>query len=202
MIPSLPALGLPLLSNANLAVTPLNITDPALEEAPVGITNLTYPSWPKLPFTFRLRGPGLLFRDVFLIIGFAQIFEGLPVASATELQHFLQDFAGNIQREHPVPGFVPRHVTQSTIDISSYTRWIVKINEGPLGDRLPTVVALVILEELRKLLRRFGPTSILWAVKDLGVFFPWAYGSLDIDKIVGVSLNKSSSNENGEVQTA
>lgn len=202
MIPSLTALGLPLLANTNLAVTPLNNnTSPALE-ATVGIANLTYPSWPEVPFPVRLHGPGLLFRNVFLVIASAQIFQGSPAASVPELQHFLQEFAGNIQREHPVPGFVPRHVTQSTIDVSSCTRWIVKINEGPLGDRLPTAVTLAILDELGRMLRSFGPTSIYWGVKDFGVVFPWAYGSLTIGKIVGVSLNKSSSNENGEVQTA
>lgn len=199
--PSSAALNLSLLPNTKIALAPVNITSPALE-VPGKTTKLAYSPWPKQPFMIPLLDTGLPFLRLYLLISLAEKFESSPMISATELQHFLQDFANNIQREYPVPGFVPRHATQSTIDVSSYTRWNIEINEGPFRGRLPTAVALVAFDVLGKLLRRYGPSRIAWAIKDVELRTPWAYGTLYIEKIVELSLNKSSSNENSNFQTA
>lgn len=200
-MPSSAAHNLLSLRNSSLASAPLNITNPALK-APEEITNLTYSPWPEQPFGITLLGPGLLFLNVYLLIGAGRKFQSSPMVSVTELRHFLQDFVDNIKREHPVPGSVPRHATQSTIDISSYTKWLIAINEGPFRGRLPTAVALVAFDALGKLVGRYGPSEIIWGIKEVGARTPWAYGSLTIESIEGFTVNKSSSIENGGSQTA
>lgn len=186
-----------LLLNTSLAKNPLNITNPALE-VPAEITRFT--PWPSIPYRTPLSGYGLWFLDLSLYIPRAVV-ESSPTLSVPELCHFLQDFADNVQREYPVPGFVPRHTSQSTIDISSYKRWSISVTEGPWHGRLPTAVLLAVLNELGKLLRLHGPSKILWFVKVVGSRFFWAYGDLGNEKIMSVSINESSSNGNGGFQT-
>lgn len=120
----------------------------------------------------------------------------------SELRRFLQDFADNIQRDYPVPGVVPRHASQFTIDIFSYTRWTVTIHEGPVPDRLPTAVALTALDELGRQLGQHGPSEMIRAIKTLDAILPWAYGSIVIKRIAGLALNESLSNEDSVFQTA
>ena len=194
------ALNLSQLPNTKFALAPINVTSPA-PEAPGGTTNLTYSPWPEPPYSIPLLDTGLPFLELYLIIGAAAKFETSPVISVLELCHFLQDFSDNIQREYPAPGFVPRHAAQSTIDVSSYTRWRIVVCEGPFGGRVPTAAVLVAFDLLGKLLRRYGPSEIVWSIEKVGVRTPWAYGRLYIDKIRGLSLNKSSSNENSYFRT-
>ena len=141
---------LPLHRNTTLTLAPLEITSPL--HAP---ENLTYKPWPKTPFSVGLRGPSLRFLNLVLCISGAKLFQSSPTISGPELKRFLQDFVDNIQRKHPVPGFVPRLATQSTVDVTSCTRWTIDINEGPFHGRLPTAVALVALDALEMLLGEF-----------------------------------------------
>lgn len=97
---------------------------------------------------------------------------------------------------------IPFPASQSTIDISTYTRWIIKIKEGPFRGRLPTAVALAAFDVLGKQLGRYGPSEVVWAIKDVEVRIPWAYGALFIEKTDETSLNKSSSNEDINFQRA
>ena len=203
VISSSTALSLPLYQSTSLALAPFNITSPA-PEAPVEKTiNLTYYLWPKQPYEISLHGPGLQLLNVVLVISVAQEFRSSPMVSVSELRHFIQDFADNIQREYPIPGFIPHHATQSIIDISSYTRWIINIDEGMFRGRLPTAAALAALNELGKQVGRYGPSRVSWLIyEDVGVRLPWASGNLIVENIEGVFLNKSSSHDNGTFHTA
>ncbi len=122
--------------------------------------------------------------------------------SSSALRRFLRDFADNIEREHPVPDFVPRHVRQSEIDVVSYTQWFLSMDEGPFLGRLPTAVALAALGELGKQLDLRGPSEVFFGVKKSPARTPWSYGSLYLEDIGGVSANESLSNGNGSLQTA
>lgn len=172
-IPFSATLNLPLL-NTSLALTPLNNTSPASED-PTDIFRFT--PWPSIPYWIPLAGYGLLFPDLTLCIRHAVV-ERSPTLSVPELCHFLQEFADNIQRENPVPGFVPRHASQSTIDISAYKRWIITVKEGVYHGRLPTAVLLAVLNELEKLLRMHGPSSIIWCAMIGRSRILWACGDL------------------------
>ena len=122
---------LPLHRNTTLTLAPLEITSPL--HAP---ETLTYKPWPKTRFSVGLRGPGLRFLDLVLCISGAKLFQSSPMISGPELKRFLQDFVDNIQREHLVPGFVPCLATQSTVDVTSCTKWTIDINEDPFYGRL------------------------------------------------------------------
>ena len=180
----------PPLLNTSLALTPLDTTSPALEVS-AGISR--FAPWPSIPYRIPLSGQGLWILDLTLYIPQAAA-ESSPTLSVPDLCHFLQTFADNVQREYPVPGFVPRHASLSTIDILSYKRWTIDANEGPWHGRLPTAVLLAVLNELEKLLRLHGPSSILWFIKIERSRFFWAYGDLGNENIVSASFNESSSN--------
>lgn len=133
-----------------------------------------------------LLGPSLRFLNVYLVIGGAQNFQSSPRSVCLSFGTSYKTSPDNIQRQHPLPGFVPRHTTQSTIE--SYTSWVIKINEGPFLGRLPSVVALAAMDELGKLLGRYGPTQIIWAIKHVGRRFQLAFGNVIMESIQGVSL--------------
>ena len=192
--------GSPLVRNTSPALIPINIANVTLK-APEELETLTYSPWPQRPFTVHLSGPGLLFIDAYLFIISAKLFESSPMVNPTEVRHFIQDFANNIQREHPVPSFAPRHATQIDIDVFSYTKWSINLHEGPLHGRLPTAVALAALDELGRQIGQHGPSDTIYAIRKLQGMTPWAHGSLEFLHLEGVILNKSSSKDNGSFQT-
>ena len=101
-----------------------------------------------------------------------------------ELQDFVKEFRDNIEQEYPIPGYVPRHARQSTVDIESYTAWTIEINEGLFGYRLPTEWALLALDELVRQLGSHGPADLIFSVKEASATY--MYGVLDI-KDFGIS---------------
>ena len=192
---------IPLPGNTSLSLVPLNITSPAPEE-PGPLINLNYTPWPSGVYSITLRGPGVSFLDASLNIVYPKAFSSSPMIRMSTLQQFLRDFADNIEREHPVPDFVPRNAKQTEIDIMSYTRMIIEIHEGPFHGRLPTAMALAALSELGKQLDLHGPASIGWAVTVAQARIPWAYGFLTLQRIQGASFNESLSNGERGLQTA
>ena len=189
---------LPVSEHTSRALTPINITGPALEE-PREFVNLKYLPWPKTPYYVPLRGHVL---DQYLAVAVVIKFPTSPPINSLELRRFVLEFANNIKENDPDPGFVPPYATQSTIDVVSNTRWIISLYEGPTLGRLPTVVALAALDELGAQLYSHGPAGIGWVIKDMRRTMYWTYGSFQLEHIQGNILNKSSSNENGEFQTA
>ncbi len=192
---------IPLPGNTSLSLVPLNITSPAPEE-PGPLINLNYTPWPSGIYAIALRGPGVSFLDVYLNIGFATVYQSSPMIRMSTLRQFLRDFADNIEREHPVPDFVPRHAKQTEIDIMSYTRLLIELREGPFHGRLPTAVALAALSELGRQLDLHGPSQVPWAVRVGRARTPWAFGTLKLQRIGGASFNESLSNGNRSLQTA
>ena len=190
----------PLVRNTSPALIPINITNVTLK-APEELKTLTYSPWPKRPFVVRLRGPGLLFIDAYLFIVSATLFQSSPMVNATEVGRFIQDFASNIQREHPVPGFAPRHASQFDIDVVSYTQWSIDLHEGPFHGRLPTAVALAALDELGRQIGQHGPSDTIYVIRKFQGMTPWAHGSLGFHNLEGVLWNNSSSKDNGSFQT-
>ena len=119
------------------------------------------------------------------------------------LQDFLREFRDNLAQEYPIPGFVPRLAKQSTIDILSYTVWGIELNEGLIGHRLPTEIAIAVLDEIARLLGIHGPTYLFFSITE-GMSTD-AYGFLEIEEFGGgdvVSLNRSSANGDNVFQTA
>ena len=190
---------LPRSPTTSLALTPFNITNPARDSL-WQISNLTYPSWPIL-YEVRLQGPGLRFLPTELLIWGNQ-FQSSPMINVPELQHFVQEFADNIQLAHPVPGFVGRRMRQYTIDVLTYTRWKIRIEETGLNGRLPTVVALAALNELKRMLGRYGPSLLVFAIWEEGARTLWSTGSLDLSTIAGSPLIRPFLDKNGTFQTA
>lgn len=116
------------------------------------------------------------------------------------LQNFLQEFRDNLERESPIPGFVPRLARQQKIDIQSYTLWTVETNEGIFGHRLPTEVALVALDEMARQLGSHGPASLFFSIMEGRSVL--SYGLLEVTEFGGVSSNRSLPYEESTFQTS
>ena len=114
------------------------------------------------------------------------------------LQLFLRDFADNLRREYPV--FMPGNARQDTIDVTSHTRWDIEIMEAFLG-RLPTRVALAVLNIVEKELGKYGPASLTFTIGVEGRRAASSTGILALEPLTGASLNGSRSNENDNLQT-
>ena len=182
--------------NEHIPSEPFNVTNSSLIAIPGHLQNLTYTPWPKQPYKIPID---LRFSFPHLTIIRAGEFHGTRPVSVPRLQDFLQDFGNNLAREHPVPGYVPRLAYQYTIDIQSYTEWRIEIDEGVLGNSLPTEVALGALDEIAKQLGSHGPAVLFFSIGE-GIRMH-SYGFLEIREIGYASLNLSLANGNSIFQT-
>ena len=191
------ALTLPLARNTSLVLlTPTNITSSALEQP----AELDDPTWPKRPYYITLEGTGYI--GVRMTIHSVELPITRPVIDVRNLQLFLRDFADNLRQEYPIPSFIPREVTQYTIDVTTYTRWTLRMKEAPWQGRLPTAVALAALDTLDKELGKYGMAIVEYTIELTWRRGVWCYGDVYLEKLVGTSWNDSLSNENDNLQTA
>lgn len=188
-------LSIPSPPNKYLPPELINATNSSLE-APAGrFRNLTYTPWPPRPYVIRLHPRSGVPE---LIIISVSEFRSWPSVSVAGLQDFVHEFRDNIEREYPVPRFVPRAARQSIVDVQSYTEWLIEINEGVWGYRLPTDYAWAALNEIARLLGSHGPATIYFTISE------WhhvhSYGILDISELRSISLNRSMVNTNRGLQ--
>lgn len=195
--------GSPLSHSTSLALLPpVNSTSPALE-APRTLINLTvkYAPWPK-DYDFLLLGPDITHYNARFYIISAWRVVTFPAIKLPELQLFVRDFANNLEQKYPVPGFIPHLAKQSSIDVVSYTKWYIDVQQGMLHGRMPTELILAALDLMVSLLDRHGPSTINWVIIADSQITPWAYGTLSIKLIVEASSKKSLPSEEGGLQTA
>ncbi|CAD6570163.1 MAG: hypothetical protein ASARMPRED_003519 [Alectoria sarmentosa] len=184
--------------NKDLPLDLINITNSSLKEPLGHLPNLTFAPWPPQPYQIQMYLPFAL-PDLTIIR--AREFHGSRPVSVPRLQEFLRQFRDNIAQESPIPGFVPRMARQSTIDILSYTAWRIELNEGLFGHRLPTEIAILVLDEIAKQLGIHGPTYLFFSITE-GISTD-AYGFLEIEEFGGgVSLNGSLADGDNVLQTA
>lgn len=188
------ALGIPSPLKEHLPPDPIKITNSSLKAPQGHLQNLTYTPWPAQPYEIPIYPR---FGYPHLIIVRASEFHGTWSVSLPGLQDFLQEFGDNLRREYPRS--LPRLAQQSTIDIPTYTRWTIELNEGIFGHGLPTAVALLALDEIARQLGSHGPSSLFFSIRE-GIA-TLSYGFLDIREFGGNSLNRSLGNKNSIFQT-
>ena len=154
-----------ILHTSDVLCKPLGIPTNGAANLSLGLTGeqgrLGFALWPATPFEVPLS-----YERTNLMILNVDRAETKPPIDVSRLQDFLQDFATNIEHEYPDPSYVPRLAGQSTIDVSSFTKWIIELKSVFLGARLPTQLALIALTRIEALLRYHGPASMNFLVKD------------------------------------
>ena len=195
------ALTLPLTRNTSLAlVTPTNITGSALDPPADIDGSVGFLPWPRTPYYVRLPGTG--YTDLWMVVQRAKPVRTSPPIIVPHLQLFIREFADNLRREYPVPGFAPRTATQSTFDVTSNIEYFLWLKEGGWYGRVPMVVALAALDTLEKEVGMHGPADVDYAIQFTSSRGDWSIGILLLEDITGASLNDSLSNENDNLQTA
>ena len=183
--------------NNHVPSDPITITNSSFEAQSGHLHKLTYAPWPAQPYPLPLH-PRL--GNPELIIIRAYEYHGTRPVSVPALQDFIDEFRDNLEREHPVPDFVPRVARQSSIDIQSYTMWSIEITEGLLGHRMPTEYALVALDELAAQLGSHGPASVFFSVREGRSTY--SYGYLDVKELGGGAWNGSLVSGQSSFQTS
>lgn len=189
-----------LLQNTNNLVLPTFNTTGATLEASSNITDLTYRPWPKLPYIIELRERDIRIQEVLLIVSHAYPCETSPAVNVNALRQLLRDFADNLKREYPYPGFVPGYATQWIVDVPSCTRWDVTLTE--LLVRLPTLLAVTAMQALEVLLWTYGPSEMDWGITSVGGRSPLSIGFLTSQSLGGVCMNASLADMSGDFKTA
>lgn len=149
----------------------VNDTNTSLQ-APGHFPNLTFTPWPAPPFEIELHSHT---GDFELIVGVTNTFDGRRPFSVPRLQAFVREFSDNIEREYPIPSYVPRRAKQHHIDLDSYTKWNINIDQGFFDYRLPTEWALVALNELARQLGVHGPGDIVFNFSEGDKSYGWGY---------------------------
>ena len=168
----------------SLPLVPINNTNNSPQAPSRHFPNLTFSPWPARPYQVAIV-PRFGFPDlVILFVG--SVYGPIRVP---ELQDFLLEFRDNIEREYPVPGYVPRLARQSIVDLESYTLWTIDMNEGLFGRRLPTEWALLALDELVRQLGRHGPAELMFSIKEARSTY--SFGFFTIKEFGGPTLNAS-----------
>ena len=172
-------------------------TNVSLQAYPGHSPDLTFSPWPARPYRIPLHSHTGIAE---LVISLAASFHSRRPVSVPRLQEFLQDFCDNIESEYPIPGYVPRQAKQYNIDLDSYTEWLIDINEGLFGYRLPTEWALLALDELARQLGSHGPANMFFSIIKEGRTYN--YGFLIIKEFGGPSLDASLTNTKSIFQTS
>lgn len=197
LVSSSTALDIPSPLNENPPLGPINITDSTLEPQPGHLPNVTYYPWPPQPYQIPLQQR---FGSPELVIIHAREFHGSRSVSISGLESFLLEFRENLEREYPIPSLVPRLAKQSVIDVQSYTKWTIEINESLLGRRMPTATAVVVLDEIARQLGRHGPANVFFSVKER--YTTLSIGYLEIQEFGGGVMNGSLVNGDSNFYTS
>lgn len=166
----------------SLPLVPINYTNKSPQPPSRHIPNLAFSPWPARPYQVAIV-PRFGFPDL-VILSVGSVHGPVRVP---ELQDFVREFRDNIEREYPVPGYVPRLARQSIVDLESYTMWTIDMNEGMFGRRLPTEWALLALDELVRQLGSHGPAELFFSIKEARSTY--SYGFLTIQEFGGPTLN-------------
>lgn len=166
----------------SLPLVPLNYTNNSPKAPSRHFPNLAFSPWPTRPYQVAIV-PRFGFPDL-VILSVSSVHGPVRVP---ELQDFLREFRDNIEREYPVPGYVPRLARQSIVDMESYTLWTIDMNEGLFGRRLPTEWALLALDELVRQLGSHGPAELMFSIKEARSTY--SYGFFTIQEFGGPTLN-------------
>lgn len=166
----------------SLPLVPLNYTNNFPKAPSRHSPNLAFSPWPARPYQVAIV-PRFGFPDL-VILSVGSVHSPVRVP---ELQDFLREFRDNIEREYPVPGYVPRLARQSIVDMESYTLWTIDMNEGLFGRRLPTEWALLALDELVRQLGSHGPAELMFSIKEARSTY--SYGFFTIQEFGGPTLN-------------
>lgn len=166
----------------SLPLVPINYTNNSPQAPTRHFPNLAFSPWPARPYQVAIV-PRFGFPDL-VILSVGSVHGPVRVQ---ELQDFLREFRDNIEREYPVPGYVPRLARQSIVDLESYTQWTIDMNEGIFGRRLPTEWALLGLDELVKQLGSHGPAELMFSIKEARSTY--SYGFLIIQELGGPTPN-------------
>ena len=162
-------------------------------------TNLTFAPWPPRPFTISWHSKGYNLCVTF-VTPWTSHWESIDL---DDLMQFITAFANNLAQKYPPPDVAPRRVGSTSIDGKTLTRWTIEVQRTLLGRAVPIEIALLCVQELNILLRRYGPASIVSVIyQGDQPFFYSAYMSLDIESLTGNSLNISSLSENNEIGTS
>lgn len=166
----------------SLPLVPINYTNKSPQAPSRHFPNLAFSPWPARPYQVAIV-PRFGFPDL-VILSVGSVHGPVRVL---ELQDFLREFRDNIEREYPVPGYVPRLARQSIVDMESYTLWTIDMNEGLFGRRLPTEWALLALDELVRQLGSHGPAELMFSIKEARSTY--SYGFFTIQEFGGPTLN-------------
>ena len=172
----------------------INTTSTPLLAPPPHSLNLTLSPWPPRPYSVQLY-PRLAYPVLGIII--VDPPAGEPPVRVSFLLDLIRDFSNNIEREYPIPGQVPRHARQSVIDLDSYARWTIELDEGHFGYRPSTEWALLALEKLSGQLVKHGPADVNFSiVKARSINY--CFGSLTSQALGGPFRNESSADDGGQ----
>ena len=176
----------------------MNVTQSSSKAPSEHLANLTYAPWPARPIQIKLHPR---FSSPDLVIWTVELFQGRWPIRVPALQDFLEEFRDNLESEYPIPGFLPSVARLSTIDVESYSSWTIEFSDTFLGLRLPTEFAILVLDELARLMGTHGPATLLFGVQD-GRFM-LCYGILTFKQLgSGEVSNRSLSNRKSVFHTS
>ena len=191
------ALGIPTHTSNSLSLDIINNTN-VFPQAPQHVQNLTFEPWPELPYKVPLYSrTGIPDLSINSAIPFLRRRRPVDVEG---FQDFVADFRDNLAEEYPDPGYAPRHARQSRIDLESYTKWLIELNEEFLGYRLPIEWGLLALNEISKQLGVHGPSSVYFRIEEDK--YTYAYGFVIIQGFGGSSLKSSLADGDTNFQTS
>ena len=191
------ALGIPTHTSNTLSLDTINNTNVS-PQAPQHVQNLTFEPWPELPYKIPLYSrTGIPDLSINSAIPFSR--RRRPVG-AEEFQDFVAKFHDNLAEEYPDPGYAPRHARQSQIDLESYTKWSIELNEEFMGYRLPIEWGLLALNALNRQLGVHGPSSVYFRIEEDQSTY--AYGFVIIQGFGSPSLKSSLADGDTNFQTS
>lgn len=191
------ALGMPMHTSNSFSLNTINYTN-VIPQALQHVQNLTFQPWPKLPYRVPLYSrSGIPDLSISSAIPLRR---RRPPVEVKALQDFVADFHDNLAAEYPDPSYAPRHARQNQIDLESYTRWSIELNEEFLGYRLPIEWGLLALNALSRQLGVHGPASLYFKIQEDE--FTYTYGFLIIQDFGGLSSKAFLADGDTNLQTS
>ena len=197
LVPTSPALGMPTHTSNSLSLDTINNTD-IFPQALQHVQNLTFEPWPALPCRIPLYSRSGI-PDLSINYAIPLRHRRRPI-DAKAFQDFVEAFRDNLAAEYPDPGYAPRHARQSQIDLESYTKWSIELNEEFWGYRLPIEWGLLALSVLSRQLGVHGPASVYFKIQEDKLTY--SYGFLIIQDFGGPSLKAPLADGNTNLQTS
>ena len=191
------ALGMPTHTSNSLSLGTINNTN-VFPQALPHVQNLTFEPWPALPYRVPLYSRSGI-PDISINSAIPLRYRRRPI-DVKGFQDFVAAFHDNLAAEYPDPSYAPRHARQSQIDLESYTKWSIELNEEFLGYRLPIEWCLLALNVLSRLLGVHGPASVYFKIQEDKLTY--SYGFLIIQEFGGPSLKASLADGDTNFQTS